>query len=383
MPPLATPTKSQQATLFDPNPPNKKKRPEEEENPLSEAITIPEPPERPPLPEYPRIDTSARQPPERNMDVRRKEALTALLAAAGAGIGAASDSPTLLNIGAGLSQGAAEQLEGREEEFRQKQRAFNEFLTEAQRFNREQAAREAEADFNRRLQQFEQQSETRQKAIEEKGDLAESQQDHLETLAEIGRRGEERRKTARVRNQQEQGQEDEDRGGPEDLLYSSEDLQSVEDYDTAIVDLSQRLAQLSEQTAGQDIPTDQTGEIQERMRTLSERISQLRFQRDKLAEQEGREPPSSSRQPAPRGSARDTTGAQTRGQEPRARTSAGGAGQSQGRQDVDPITQAARQQAAQVDTVTQADIGAAVQRYGANADEVRLLREIRRIQLNQ
>jgi uncharacterized coiled-coil protein SlyX len=54
-----------------------------------------------------------------------------------------------------------------------------------------------------------------------------------------------------------------------------------------------------------------------------------------------------------------------------------------GQQATDRINQLARQEAPQTDTVTQADIGAAVETYGVDAFHVRLLRRIRQIQQNQ
>jgi hypothetical protein len=73
-----------------------------------------------------------------------------------------------LNIGAGLSKGAAQELEKDEEQFRQRQTAYQEFLDEVQRYNRELKQQRAEADFERRMNLWEQRADAAREAADDR-----------------------------------------------------------------------------------------------------------------------------------------------------------------------------------------------------------------------
>jgi len=169
-----------------------------------QPTSIPDAPEPPERPDFPRIDVE-QQAPQPNQEARNRQALTGLLGALGTAFASAGDDPTMLNISSGLTQGSGEQLRQRREAFKQRQEAFNEFLTEAQRFNREMEQKETQAEYERKLADFERQSTARQNALDRRSDRIQSrvddQREHEQTLEEIRTRGEQRRRTQRVENQ--------------------------------------------------------------------------------------------------------------------------------------------------------------------------------------
>lgn len=176
----------------------------------------PERPEAPSAPSYPRIDTSQRERPTADQDARNRQALTGLLGALGTAFADAGDDPTMLNVASGLTQGAGQQLRSRREEMRQRQEAYNEFLTEAQRFNRKMQQRETEADFERRLSAFEARSDARQNALDRRADRRQAQQEQRadrqadqreqeQALERIQERGQQRRRTQRIENENDGG----------------------------------------------------------------------------------------------------------------------------------------------------------------------------------
>jgi hypothetical protein len=128
-----------------------------------------------------------------------------VLGAAAPAWGAAADSPTLLNIGAGISQGAAQQLAGREEKFAQRQRAYQEFLDEVQRYNRDVRQKEAERDYERRLSAFEAEAKANRQAADAAATRRENEREHKRTMEEIKARGRQRRKTDRAQNELRRG----------------------------------------------------------------------------------------------------------------------------------------------------------------------------------
>jgi hypothetical protein len=178
--------------------------------------TPPDPPEAPSAPSYPRIDTDERERPTADQDARNRQALTGLLGALGTAFADAGDDPTMLNIASGLTQGASGQIRQRREELKQRQEAYNEFLTEAQRFNRKMQQRETQADFERRLSEFEARSDARQGALDRRADRRQARQeqradrraderDQEQALQRIRERGQQRRRTQRIENEDDGG----------------------------------------------------------------------------------------------------------------------------------------------------------------------------------
>lgn len=167
--------------------------------------TPPDPPEVPSAPSYPRIDTDERERPTADQEARNRQALTGLLGALGTAFADAGDDPTMLNIASGLTQGASGQIRQRREELKQRQEAYNEFLTEAQRFNRKMQQREAQADFERRLSEFEARSDARQGALDRRADRRADERDQEQALERIRERGQQRRRTQRIENEDDGG----------------------------------------------------------------------------------------------------------------------------------------------------------------------------------
>jgi hypothetical protein len=179
-----------------------------------QPIDIPDRPDRPERPDLPRIKPEQDFPggrPQRDQGARNRQALTGLLGAVGAAL-APQDSPVAFNVASGLSQGAARQARTSEEEFRQQQQAFREFVTDAQRFNRQAKQAEAEQKFESRLADFEGQMDQRKQVIESKleqrraarerqFERQQNQREHQRTLDEIEARGQQRRRTAQTRAQ--------------------------------------------------------------------------------------------------------------------------------------------------------------------------------------
>ena len=416
--PLETPTTALEGTLFAKDPQVPSPADTQRALPLSDDArgnrqdtppddpggdSIPAAPEPPGAPDYPRVDTSQREAPEVNQEARNRQALAGLLGTLGTAFASAGDDPTMLNISAGLSQGAGDQLRQRHEEFKRRQQAFNEFLTQAQRFNREMQQRETQADYERRLSAFEQQSEARQGALDRRADRrqsqAEDQRQHEQTLEEIRERGEQRRRTQRVENQNSGGG-----GGGGSEPIQMDDLSIPNDPAEAERRLNMVNARLDEMRANknrfqyqeQTTTTTDEGVPQDTVVTRTDedflrRLGQLEQYRSVLEQQvleqrgeNGSPGPTRSGPAATRGSRVNPGDVPNRGgRRQRENRQQDQTSQRNGQEETDPVRQAARQQAPQVDTVTQADIGAAVEQFGEGADEVRLLREIRQIQQNQ
>ena len=179
-----------------------------------QPLQIPEAPEPPERPDLPRVDPEEDFPggrPQRDQGARNRQALTGLLGAVGAAL-APQDSPVAFNVASGLSQGAAQQARTSEEEFRQRQQAFREFVTDAQRFNRQAKQAEEDRAFESRLADFEGQMDQRKQVIESKlerrraarerqFERQQNQREHQRTLDEIEARGQQRRRTAQTRAQ--------------------------------------------------------------------------------------------------------------------------------------------------------------------------------------
>lgn len=175
-------------------------------------------PEAPPVPDFPRAEVSM-EPPQKDEDARRANRLQALLGTLGATIAAAGDDPMMLNIGAGLAEGGAEDLKRRKQSFAKRQQAFQQAVSDANEFNRQQRQREVEAQYERALSGFEQaRKDRRQRAEatnelfaeerEQQFDKRQARREHERAMEEIEARGRQRRKTARMRQSQDNGQQD-------------------------------------------------------------------------------------------------------------------------------------------------------------------------------
>jgi hypothetical protein len=389
---------------------------------VGDPIEIPDAPEAPQAPDLPRVDPEdfPGGRPERDQGARNRQALTGLLGAVGAAL-APQDSPVAFNVASGLSQGAAQQARTSEEEFRQQQQAFREFLTDAQRFNRQAKQAEAEREFESQLQDFKSRMGEREQAIEAELDrrraarerrqeVWDDRRDHQQSIEQIQTRGQQRRDTARVRAQRGDGEE----SGPSMDKLNRQLVETGRAMSTTATQLEaarQKLSEMGNTDSGRDLVQDRIGRLQEKLDGLQREQARItaRINQRGGAEGEaaargtgggGQPAPSSSASPtdstpaAPAPTRRDTSRGGARGSGAR-----GGGAQGAGRQGVnrrssstqlggqqsgeDRINQRARQQAPNVDTVTQADIGAAVEHFGEGAPQVKLLRRIRQIQQNQ
>ena len=249
--------------------------------PFSDSVTggqpidIPDVPDRPERPDLPRVDPEdfPGGRPERDQGARNRQALTGLLSAVGAAL-APDDSPVAFNVATGLSQGAAQQAQQSEEEFRQRQQAFREFVTDAQRFNRQAKQAEEERAFESRLADFEGRMDQREQVIESKlkrrraqrerqFERQQNQREHQRTLDEIRARGRERRKNAAVRDALEGGQTG---GDGVDLPATIEETERM---------IEQRI-QDEQQASDRGATTDDLRSIQDDIRLLKQHRDSLR-----------------------------------------------------------------------------------------------------------
>ena len=385
---------------------------------VGDPIEIPDAPEAPQAPDLPRVDPEKDFPggrPQRDQGARNEQALVGLLSAVGAAL-APRDSPVAFNVASGLSQGAARQARTSEEEFRQRQQAFQEFVTDAQRFNRQARQAEAEREFESQLQNFESRMGEREQAIEaelerqraareRRQEVWDDYRDHQQSIEQIQTRGRQRRDTARARAQSGGGEE----SGPSMDKLNRQLVETGRAMSTTATQLEaarQKLSEMGNTDSGRDLVQDRIGRLQEKLDGLQREQARITAQINQRGGAEGeaaargtgggRQPaPSSSASPtdstpaAPAPTRRDTSrgGAQGGGTQGASRQGANrrsaGAQPSGQQSGEDRINQRARQQAAKVDTVTQADIGAAVEEFGEGAPQVKLLRRIRQIQQNQ
>jgi len=388
---------------------------------VGDPIEIPDAPEAPQAPDLPRVDPEEEFPggrPQRDQGARNRQALTGLLSAVGAAL-APQDSPVAFNVATGLSQGAAQQARTSEEEFRQRQQAFREFVTDAQRYNRKAKQAEAKREFESQLQDFESRMGEREQAIEAELDrrraarerrqeLWDDYRDHQQSIEEIQTRGRQRRDTAQIRAQSGDGEE----SGPSMDKLNRQLVETGRAMSTTATQLEaarQKLSEMGNTDSGRDLVRDRIGRLQEKLDGLQREQSRItarinqRGGAESEAPQDGQSIPEGqftenrktfmdTLPPGMRAGAGGADGNQQGRQSPARDTTRRGApsqqSRSQGRRDggqsgSDPIRQEARQQAAKMDTVTQADIGAAVARFGVGSDEVRLLWEARRVQQSQ
>ena len=157
------------------------------------AQSAPQPPE---APDFPRMDVPT-DAPERDQDARRQDRIMALLGALGATAAAAGDDPVMLSAAGGLAQGASQDLQRRKKTFAERQQAFQEMVTEAEKHNRRVRQKEIEADYERRLSAFEQDRKDRRQRAQATQDRIEAEREHERTLKEIKARGQQRRSTNR------------------------------------------------------------------------------------------------------------------------------------------------------------------------------------------
>lgn len=259
-----------------------------------QPIQIPDVPDRPERPDLPRIDPEEDFPggrPQRDQGARNRQALTGLLSAVGAAL-APDDSPVAFNVATGLSQGAAQEAQRSEEEFRQRQQAFRQFVTDAQRFNRQAKQAEAErafesrlADFEGRMGQWEQAIEgelkRRRAARERRQELRDDYRDHQQSIEEIRARGRERRKNAAVRNALEGGQAD---GNGVDLPATIEETERM---------IEERI-QDEQQTSDRGATSDELRSIQDDIRLPKQHRDSLRQRTDSTRTDSTAAPPDST-----------------------------------------------------------------------------------------
>ena len=269
---------------------------------------LPDVPERPERPDLPRVDPEdfPGGRPERDQDARNRQAIQGLLGAVGAAL-APQDSPVAFNVASGLSQGAAEQARTSEEEFRQRQQAFREFVTDAQRYNRKAKQAEAEQEFESRLADFkgrmgqreqviEGELERRRAARERRQEVWDDYRDHQQSIEEIRARGRERRKNAAVRDALEGGQAG---GDGVDLPATIEETERM---------IEQRI-QDEQQASDRGATSDELRSIQDDIRLLKQHRDSLRQRTDSTRTDSTAAPADTSR--AGRTAPADTTASDT------------------------------------------------------------------------
>ena len=283
--------------------------------PLSGSVTggqptqIPDVPDRPERPDLPRVDPEEDFPggrPERDQGARNRQAIQGLLGAVGTAL-APQDSPVAFNVASGLSQGAAEQARTSEEEFRQRQQAFREFVTDAQRFNRQAKQAEAERAFESRLADFEGRMDQREQVIEgelerrraareRRQEVWDDYRDHQQSIEEIRARGRVRRKNAAFRDALEGGQTG---GDGVDLPGTIQETERM---------IEQRI-QDEQQASNRGATSDDLRSIQDDIRLLKQHRDSLRQRTDSTRTDSTAAPADTSR--AGRTAPADTTAPDT------------------------------------------------------------------------
>jgi hypothetical protein len=362
-------------------------------------------PTRPTL-DLPRVQTDIERP-ERNTERRNLQRLVSGLGALGAVAGAAGDSTLMTAVGAGLAQGAGQAQKRSEQRYQQRLSSYEQFVRGARTANRQRRRAEAEAEYEAALQDYEldrqrQQSEREfQREMEmarleseldqpsetEKG-VSRARQDYYQAGAEKRRAG------ARENRQEAEAAaalaEKRQRTGGEE----GEDRTSVDELNRQLVETGRALSTTATQLEAAQEELGETSLVNAK-KPLQNRIVRLQETFDELQREQARihGQLNAARDNEEKTTYPSTSPPQTGGSPSSESTSPSTApserGRKQGRQEgggqqaTDRINQLARQQAPQVDTVTQADIGAAVETYGEGAPQVRLLRRIRQIQQGQ
>ena len=353
----------------------------------------------PPTLDLPRVQTDVERP-QRNQERRNLQTLVQALGAAGAVAGAAGDSTLMTSIGAGLTEGAGQAQRRSEEQFQKRLRGYEQFVRDARQANRQLRRAEAEAEYEAALadykldrqrqqagRQFQRKKELERlrAELDEPSDMEKAvtraKRDYYEAGADKRRAGarenlldaeaaaalaEKRRRTG--------GEEGEDRPSMDKL--NRQLVETGRAMSTTATQLEAARQKLSEMENGEMVETDSRRDL------VQDRIGRLQEKLDGLQREQARITAQINQRGGAEGevAARGTGGGGQPGGDQQSRSQGRGDG---GQSESDPIRQAARQQAAKMDTVTQADIGAAVQQFGVGSDEVRILREVRRIQQSQ
>ena len=352
-------------------------------------------PSRPTL-DLPRVQTDIERP-ERDSERRNLQRLVSGLGALGAVAGAAGDSTLMTAVGAGLAQGAGQAQKRAEQRYQQRLSSYEDFVRGARQANRQRRRAEAEAQYEAALadykldrqrqqagRQFErkkeleelrseldQPSETEKAVTRAKRDYYEAGADKRRAGAGENRQEAEAAAALAEKRQRTGGEEGEDRPSMDKLNRQLvETGRAMSTTATQLEAARQKLSEMGDTDSGRDLVRDRVGRLQEKLDGLQREQARITAQINQRGGAEGE------------AAARGTGGGGQPGGDQQSRSQGQGrdGGQSSGS---DPIRQAARQQAAKMDTVTQADIGAAVQRFGVGSDEVRILREVRRIQQSQ
>lgn len=251
----------------------------------------------PPEVEFPRVNTDRFEAPERNTDRRRTMALLQLAGAAGSLFGAAGDSSMLTSIGAGLSAAGDRGVDRVDEQFRQKQKAYQDFLQRSREFNRQAKLAESQSEA-RRTRQLLQNRQDRQEARRDR-----QLERELDQPSDLERRMQEQeldKLEAQTATEREQAETQ--RARQEDLRReetSTTPSSSFDDLPDNTQDLRSLRSQLEAQADAlrQEMPTGMRGFGPNReptqpvlRRQLSERIATKRAQiaavEAKLAERE-------------------------------------------------------------------------------------------------
>ena len=366
-------------------------------------------------------DTSGFEAPERDQEARRLQRTIAGAGALSSLVAAFAGDPVAAAPGAGLAQGAQRNVRSMERGFRRRRKAFRKALRQAREQNRELrlsinealvrgAEREADRQFDREQAQADRRFQTLDREDRQRQEALDDYRDHKQSLEQIKARGRQRRSTARTRAQSRAQSTDEEESGP-----SLNELRQEKGKIEAQISLRRRQIQEAQSQLQQALDNPETGEgvpenIRERISRLQQDLDDLRGESVALnseinarAPEDGQSIPEGQltenretfmdtlppgMRPGAGGAGGNQQGRQSPAQDTTRRGAPGQQSRSQGRRDggqsgSDPIRQEARQQAAKMDTVTQADIDNAIEEFGAGSDEVRVLREVRRIQQSQ
>lgn len=344
--------------------------------------------------------------------------------------------------GAGLATGGAENLRRQRESFRRRQQAFRKQLQSVRSQNREVALSTNEALVRGAEQQIERNAEQEANRIEQKRkkelirlrnrlenklspqekqkvqselDLLDQRIEARKALTTERRTQAEANRALAEKRRRTGGEEGE--GRPSKAELNRQLVETGRAMSTTATQMEAARQKLSEMENSEMVDTDSRRDlVRDRIGRLQEKLDGLQREQARITAQinqrggaegetpqdgqsiperqftENRETFVDTLPPGMRPGAGDADGNQQGRQSPaRDTTRRGAPGQqlrSQGRGDggqsgSDPIRQEARQQAAKMDTVTQADIDNAVEEFGVGSSEVRILREVRRIQQSQ
>jgi len=258
------------------------------------AQSAPQPPE---APEFPRMDVPT-DAPQKDGDARRQDRIMALLGALGATAAAAGDDPVMLSAAGGLAEGASQDLQRRRETFAERQQAFQEMVTEAEKHNRRVRQKEIEAGYERRLSAFEQDRKDRRQRAEATQERIEAEREHERTLEQIRERGRQQRQTDAFQDVLE----DDENGGSDDGGVTLPD--TVEDTQRQIDEMVRKAQQAHEQGAS----SSELGSMQDDILRLKEHRDSL-LQRQRQPRDTTRTDSTGTRPTSSRRTTRDSTAA--------------------------------------------------------------------------